>query len=639
MAEQTKNAVRGTWAWPAGGIVLLALALRLVYLFQIKHWPFFFTPILDARSQYQWAVTMTQTPLWMGTDQVIAKAPLYSYFLAKHIWLFGDGQGALLSAHVAQLVLGALTCGLIYLIGRKAFGQAAGIIAGLLAATFAPQIFNEGELLDTALATFLSAAFLLALLYTLDQPTVGRWLGTGLLLGLLGLTRPNLLLLALVALVLLLRWRPKELEPEEVRGLALAFLGGIALVILPITLRNAILTNEFIPISTNGGINLYTGNNANADGYSPIPAGVEWERSWYRWRHLGRLTAKQQDRFYRGQALEFWRTQPGKALALLVKKVYLYWNAYDVPNNLSFAWGREHASLLRALPLGFGLVGVLGLVGLAFGGWRSRDARVLSLAVAAIMLSIVVVFVAGRYRAAMLPALFPFAGFAVVEIARAVRERRRATLLWSAVGLVLFGLLVNSDLYGVRRANGANRDYFYLGQCYDFQGDRPQAKAAFLKATQADPKDADAWAFLGTTELNLGEEKAAAEHFRLALDVAPDYARAAGWLGELSLNQNWPLDDPRQRLEKALVLQSSNLEGRAALVRIYLREKNRAKAREHLGKLAETGSHYNPSAKQYAELQARVMAVAAEAQGQGIPLPEQLRSRGSQSPLPSQGGF
>ncbi len=629
MVENTHDSKRmSLWA---GAITLVALALRLVYLLQIRPWPFFFHPVLDARSQYQWAVTMTQTPLWMGSDAGLAKAPLYSYFLAWSIWLFGDGNGALLSAHVLQLVLGALTCGLTYLLARKAFGERAGLIAGLMAAVFAPQIFNEGELLDTSLATFLSAAFLLALLYTLDRPTVWRWLGTGVALGLLGIARPNLLVLAPLALVLLLVWLRKDREGEEVRAMAFAFLGGLALIILPITLRNAYLTHEFIPIATNGGINFYTGNNANADGYSPIPAGVAWERSWYEWKHLGWLTAHQQDKFYQSRAVEFWRKQPGRALALLVKKVYLYWNGYDVPNNVSFYWGREHASLLRALPLGFSVVGVLGLLGMTRGARRNRDARVLALAIAAIMLSIVIVFVAGRYRAVMLPALFSFAGFAVGEVARAVKQRDKRVLLRSAVGLVAFGLLVNSDLYGVRRAHGANRDYFYLGQCYDLQGDRTHAREALLRATEADPKDADAWAFLGFQEMNSGQEKAAAEHLRKALDAAPDYSRAAGWLTQMSLAQSWPLTDARQRLEKALSLQGDDIEGRVALIRVNLRENDAKSAGRNLDLLADSFARYNPSAAQYGQIRGLVAAVVAEAQNKGLAIPEKLQG-GDQQP-------
>ena len=111
----------------------LALALRIPYLIQIQSWPFFNNPILDSRTQYKWATILLNSH-GIGNGEVVAKAPLYPYFLAFHQWLVGAGPPGLFSAHLGQLVLGAVTCGLTYLLGRRAFGEPAGIAAGLLAA-------------------------------------------------------------------------------------------------------------------------------------------------------------------------------------------------------------------------------------------------------------------------------------------------------------------------------------------------------------------------------------------------------------------------------------------------------------------------------------------------------------------------
>jgi 4-amino-4-deoxy-L-arabinose transferase-like glycosyltransferase len=610
----------------AGLIALLAFIVRLIYFFEISAWPFFYAPAIDSGTQYQWAQMMLKTPLWIGSDAVLAKAPLYAYYLAANIWVFGDTHqmfGAYALARLGQLCYGALTCGLIYLLTRRVFGNAAAIIAGVLAALFAPSIFNEGELLDTALATFLTAAFLYAFLCTADRPTTARWLGAGVLLGLAGITRPNLLLLIVPSVILLVLWQRGVQARRAVAVSALVFVVGVAILLTFSTLRNAINTgwHEFIPVSTNGGINLYTGNSPTADGFSPIPAGIAWERSWYEWKPLGWLTASQQDTFYRGRAIQFWRQHPGRALALLVKKCYLFWNDYDVPNNISLDWGKAHSRVLRALPLGFGVIGTLGLVGMLLGVRRNREALLLVLAVFTIMFSVVMVFVAGRYRSPMLPALFPFVGLAVVEIARAARARQTAVLVSGAVGLVAFGLLLNSDLYGVRRAHGANRDDFYLGQCYSAQQDRASATAAWLRGAQANPKDADAWAFAGQAEQMAGDLKAAAEHYRRALAVAPDYARVASWLATISLEQGWPLEEPRQLLARALEYQTDSVEGLAAMVRVALHEGDKKTAEVYLPRLANSFARYNPSASQYQQVQALVQAAAGEAESAGLTVP------------------
>jgi hypothetical protein len=122
--------------------------------------------------------------------------------------------------------------------------------------------------------------------------------------------------------------------------------------------------------------------------------------------------------------------------------------------------------------------------------------------------------------------------------------------------------------------------------------------------------------------------------------VAPDYARAAGALAELSLNQNWPLAEPRQGLEQALSKQSDNIEGRVALLKINLREGDLQSAERNLEALADSFSRYNPSSKRYAQLQSQVLAVAGEAQAKGLSLPEKLRKLQEQpSNVPGQGGL
>ncbi len=443
---------RGDWRYQMGAIIALALIPRMAYLAQIVHWPFFYFPVLDSRTQYQWAESLVRT-LGMGTPEVMAKPPLYAYFLALNQALFGQGNPSLFSARLLQLALSAVTCGLAYLVGKRVFGTTAGIAAGILAAAYSPGVFNDGELLDTALAAFLATSLLLLVLRALDDPSPNRWLGCGMVLGLLGLTRGNMLLLAFWALGLLAVYLRGRLGVKGLIRRAAMFVLGILLIILPITARNFLISGRFVLIASNAGINLYTGNNPQADGYSPIPAGIEWERTWYAAIDAGVFDVT--DRYWTGRALEFWRTQPGKALLLLLKKAVLYWNAYEIPNNVSYEWGREHASVLRLLPLRFGGLAALGLLGMAFGGWRTRRAA-----------------------------------------ARAWRRDRTGgrrpwlTLLGCGALLLAMWTVVHADWYGLKKVRKANRDWFYLGQSYHRAKRGPEAKAALMKAVEVNPSSA-----------------------------------------------------------------------------------------------------------------------------------------------------
>jgi 4-amino-4-deoxy-L-arabinose transferase-like glycosyltransferase len=635
-ADTARAAWLSDWRVQTALVMLVALAVRLIYLFQMRQWPFFYSPVLDSSTQYQWAQEVLHTPALVGSARVLAKPPLYTYFLAMCIWLLGDGKAALFGAHLLQLVLGAFTSGLIYLIGRRTFGVGAGLIAGLLYAVYSQGLFNEGELLDSALSTALAAALLLALLAALEAPTVARWFGVGVLLGLLGLARGNLLLLGLMALALLVWWVRRGREPEEVRAMAIALVGGTALMILPITARNALIGGEFIPISTNAGINLYTGNNPEADGYSPILAGYQWERSWYQWMAGGPMSLKKQDQFWQRQALRFWREHPGRALALTVKKVYLYWNAYEVPNNLGYGWGRGHSSLLRTT-LPFAVLAPLGLLGMMMGWRRNRASRVAALFVLAAMASTVVFFVAGRYRMAMMPALLPFAGLAVTEVAAGVRARHWRPLTPVLVTLVLCAAFVNTDLYGVRRAHGAERDAYLLGESYMNQGDLAHAAGAFRLATEQHPDDPDAWLGWARMEEMLGRAQQAADLYRRTLQVAPGYARPAAWLADLAMQQGWPLEEPRRLLETALKGQYRSAQGWIALTQLDLRRGDKQAVAADLEKLAPVWAGLASWGKGYDQMQQSLSALVAAASAKGVPVPPSLfPSTGSGGRAPPQ---
>jgi len=604
-------------------IVLLALILRLIYLFQIRSWPFFYHPILDSRTQYKWATILLQS--WgLGNPEVLAKPPLYSYYLALNQWLLGERAASLFSAHLLQLVMGALNCGLTYLLGRRVFGEGVGVLAGTLAALYSPGIYRDGQLLDTALATLLAITFLLALLGALSEPNAARWLKAGLLLGLLGLTRSNLLLLSPLALGLLVIRLRTRADARTLSRMAVLFILGMVLPILPITARNYFITGMLVPISTNGGINFYTGNNPQADGCSPIPSGIAWERTWYEALAAGKMRGRAQDAYWRAKALGFWREQPARALVLLVKKLYLYWNAYEIPNNVSYDWGRAHASILRVAPFTFAVIGPLGLLGIALCGWRSRGAWTLALYVATHMLAVVIFFVCGRYRMPVVPVLCVFAGSVPAELGRLAGARRRGALALSLAGLAAFSLLVNSDAYGTRRNRAANRDWFYLGQSCLLAEDHEKAKEAFRRAAEQDPRDPDAYALLGMMEMRTGEPQDAASDMKRALEIAPDFATTAARLARLYIQQGWGLAEPEQLLRRALQHQPTHVQGLVALVRVNIRQGQLKEAQANLEAAAVALARWNRRDTRRAGVQQELLEAAAEAQAAGIPLPQGL---------------
>ncbi len=609
------------WRLQLCAVIAVAAVPRIVCLYQIRTWPFFDYPVLDSRTQWKWAGILLQTHL-IGNPEVLAKAPLYSYYLALNQWASHSRSASLYSAHLLQFLMGTATCGLTYLIGRRVYGAAAGFLGGMALALYSPGIYREGQLLDTALATLLATSFLLVCLHAFQSPRPrGVWFGAGLLLGLLGLARPNLLLLAATTGLLMAIWLPKELGPRKTWA-AIAVLGvGIVLPIAPITARNYLIGRRFVPISATGGINLYTGNNPNSDGYSPIPSGIAWERTWHEAMSQGALSPASQDAYWRARAVEFLKDQPRAALRLFVKKTYLYWNAYEIPNNVSYTWAREHSPLLRAMPFTFAVMGPLGLAGIVLGGWRGRKAWLLTLFVLTQMLAVTAFFVTARYRMPILPALSVLAAFAVATVLRMLRAGQFGRAAASVAVIAAFAVLVNSDVYGVARDRGANRDWYYLGQSHYLAEDYESAKEAFKRAVHQYPEDADAYALLGQVQVLTGEPEAAARSMRRALDLAPDFTTTAVWLAELYLAQGWPLDQVQGRLLAAVEHQPRNPFGHAMLARVDIRLGDHEQARHHIEAAVAivSGSHPGDTRTAYAYEAARV--AIAEAREAGIDLP------------------
>ena len=240
----------------AGGLFLLALAVRLVYLEHSQDNPFFSAPVVDAHSYVAQARQIAEVS-WVG-DKPFWQPPLYPYFLALIYAVSGD---LFWTPRFIQFLLGAASCALVFGIGRQIFGTRVGLFAGAMACLYGPSIYFEGELLPTALAVFLNLLLLLVLL----QPDRGRGqaLVSGLVQGLAIVAVPNAALLAPCAC--LWYWKSTERAVRSKLIWCLLFAATASAVVGAVTARNWVVSGEFIPLSWNGGVNFYLGNHPDYD--------------------------------------------------------------------------------------------------------------------------------------------------------------------------------------------------------------------------------------------------------------------------------------------------------------------------------------------------------------------------------------
>ncbi len=182
------------------------------------------------------------------------------------------------TARLVLALLGALAMPFTYLIGRRLSGLGAGLIGAAAVAIYPALLEYQGMLMGEPLAATLLSGAVLATLWAADalegrEPSRARWFLPGVLFGALTLVRPEYLGVALlVCLVVLLTQGGRNWSRSLVRALLL--LAGVAVIVAPWTVRNAVALDRFVPVSTGGGQVLFAGTYLPSDG-DPEQVGAE----------------------------------------------------------------------------------------------------------------------------------------------------------------------------------------------------------------------------------------------------------------------------------------------------------------------------------------------------------------------------
>ncbi|MBN2446490.1 MAG: tetratricopeptide repeat protein, partial [Phycisphaerae bacterium] len=479
-------------------IFVLALALRCLYLWgQYQHNPFFFYPPMDEGVHHAWAQQIANGE-GMG-DRPYVRAPLYYYLLGL---LYAVAGPKIWLARLAGCVLGALNC---YLIGRLgiALGELrVGLVAGVLAALYWPAIYFDAELLTVGLEVTLSVGLLWALIVAGRRDSVGGYALAGVLWGLAAITRPNIL--AFAPVIWLWAWLSSSRQASAVRrlrGAAIATaLAGV--VILPVTLRNLIVGHEFVPIASSAGINLYIGNNPEANGYVANVPGAR--PTWKEWivdiRQIaenaeGReLSDREVSSYWAGRAFGWMREQPGAWAALMFRKLGLFWNPLEIPNNQSIWFLARRSAISVIFWIGFPVVATLALPALVLIGRRSRDWLVPALFLLVNMLVVIMFFCPARFRMPIVPVLIVAAAAGLVVLYDWWRQRQ-FKLIGAYAGIAVVVAIIIAMCPPSRaefRALAESEGHYHLARLYatpapDGPEDLDKAVAEYREAVRLDP--------------------------------------------------------------------------------------------------------------------------------------------------------
>jgi len=476
-----------------GHVVGMAILLVVFFLLrggawrEFSHTIFYTHPLLDAYHYDQVARAVAEGR-WQQ-DQAFFMGPGYPYALGITYAIFGPEPWV---GRAFNLLCSMATLALILGLGWRIRGAVAGFAGAALWALYRPAIFYEQTLLMEVLAGTLGVATVaMAVAWFAperDREGEGRepssrrllvgGLVCGLLLGLAALTRATILAFApFLAVWVFLRVRNAGTSPEVANtqeadksrskgrrklsrrekrrrgrdmirtqrakriafGVTGALVAGIVVGGLPAVIHNVRAEPGFVAITSNGGINLYIGNNPLARGYFNVPPGINTEQdprgARLAEKTLGRkdLSSAEVSAWWSGLARTWIRDHPGRFLVNTARKAALLFTGGEIPQIYHPGAMRESLSFLRWPLATFLWLIPLAAVGFAWGLRRSFPDRpivwLLFWYLIAFVGSLLPFFVTGRYRLPLIPVLCVVGGLGVAalwEMGRSGAWRRLA---------------------------------------------------------------------------------------------------------------------------------------------------------------------------------------------------------------------
>jgi 4-amino-4-deoxy-L-arabinose transferase-like glycosyltransferase len=240
------------------GVILLAFIVRLAFVLAVHP-----MPVSDASWYYGRALGIVHGLGYTVNGYPTAYwPPGWPYFLAMIVWLFGP---SVLPAVIVQSAFGALTTGIVFLIGRDLSDRVTGVVAGVAYALLPSAIEWSAVLMSEPLYTFLWASITYIWL-THSTRSLGWYAVSGLLAGAAALVRPSALLFWGVLLVYLLTLPQERRHLPRMASAVAVTVFCTMLVVVPWIIRDYHVYGTLVVISNNGGVSLFEGNNSIAAG-------------------------------------------------------------------------------------------------------------------------------------------------------------------------------------------------------------------------------------------------------------------------------------------------------------------------------------------------------------------------------------
>lgn len=348
------------------------------------------------------------------------------------------GASSETSQRVLLCGIGALTVGLVGLIGRRLGGDAVGYLAALIAAVH-PGLWNaDVSLMAEPLASFMGAALILVALAVVNRPDRWRWAAFGVVAGLGCFVRSEFLLMG-PTLMAAVAWKTADAWRPRLGRFAVG-IGVLVLVLVPWTVRNLVVFDgQVVPLSNNSG-SVARGANCDAaysgqfkglwvtnvalDGNDADAAragcftGFDFSVD----PNEARLAAD-----LRADGLTYMKDHPGQLPGVVAVRLGRTFGLYQFTQQRNFAAAEGRNPLWDGRGTrGFQLLSLVAIAGLVISSIRrSRTWERWLLVVPPLAVVVVVAFTYGnpRFRAAAEPAVIVLGALGAFDIVAALQRR------------------------------------------------------------------------------------------------------------------------------------------------------------------------------------------------------------------------
>ncbi len=371
-------------------------------------------------------------------------------------------------------LIGSLSVLFAYLIGRRLSGPVAGLTGAGAVAVYPALLEYQGMFMSEPLAATLLSGAVLAMLWASGReegrgssgdrwvfrlgrgqpseivggaknrtprppenprPSSVGWLLPGLLLGALALVRPEYLAISLpIAVVVFARRGRDDWRAGLVQ--ALVMLVGLALVVVPWTVRNEVALGRFVPISTGGGQVLFAGSYMPSGG-DPEQVGAEVLE---RHPELRRVLPPDPrlEQILAALARQRYPDMESDAALARMGRERLWDDVSEHPleyagfvaSKLWLIWGHGPRDVMRepAWEVLHWLLVALGLLGLGVLAWQRRwEALLLGVVLVAVTATGALLVASPRRALVTIPVVAALAGVATTWVVRTCTGRRTST--------------------------------------------------------------------------------------------------------------------------------------------------------------------------------------------------------------------